>query len=62
MPAYRLYETDGTNHFQSTEVVEAETDAEAMTIANRLLAGRPGELWRGEKMVCRLSRSVDLKV
>ena len=53
MPAYRLYEIDGSGRFHGTEVVEASSDEEAISIAIELLGGSSGELWLAAKLVWR---------
>jgi hypothetical protein len=49
-----LYHTDGAGHIQSAEIVEAESDREALVAAKQTLKGNAGELWLEGKMVCRL--------
>jgi hypothetical protein len=56
MPAYRLYILDDTSHIRASEIVEAETDSEAMRVANEALDGRAAELWLKAKKVCTFSR------
>jgi hypothetical protein len=58
MPAYRLYVLDDSSHIRRSEIVEAETDSEAMRTAQDTLDGRPAELWLETKKVCTFSRGM----
>ncbi len=58
MPAYRLYILDNTSHIRESEVIEAETDSEAMRFAKVVLEGRPGELWLTNKNVCKFGPGI----
>ena len=51
MRGYRLYRFNGSGHFQSAEIIPADTDASAMKAARELLAGAAGELWLDNKLV-----------
>ncbi len=54
MRGYRLYRFDQAGHFNSFEVIPAESDTSALRMANELLAGKAGELWLDEKLISRL--------
>lgn len=49
MPAYRLYQIDGTGRFHGSEVVQADSDEHAIELSNHSLAGAAGELWIAER-------------
>jgi hypothetical protein len=59
--AYRLYCLDGAGHISFAEVIEAETDEEALARARELKQGALRcEVWDGRRLVGSLSRD-DLK-
>jgi hypothetical protein len=56
MPGYRLYRFDPSGHFNSSEVIAADSDTSALRAASELLAGAAGELWLDEKLISRLGK------
>jgi hypothetical protein len=61
MAEYRLYCLDGAGHIGLAEVIEADTDADALAEARRLKDGALRcEVWSGPRLVGSLSRD-DLK-
>jgi hypothetical protein len=58
MAAYRAYLVDTENHIRGVPIViEADTDEQAVAEAGRFVAGRDVELWRGDKMLARLTQN-----
>jgi hypothetical protein len=51
MQGYRLYRFNASGHFESAEVIPADTDARALKAARELLAGAAGELWLDDKLI-----------
>jgi hypothetical protein len=58
MQAYRLYILDTASHIRESELIEAESDSEAIRRAKLVLEGRPGELWLSNKNVCTFGRGM----
>ena len=52
MPAYRLYVLNDFSRIEGAEIIEAETEAEAIQSAKVSLNGRLGELWLAAKKIC----------
>lgn len=52
---YRLYFLDGDGHIRSVVELDCADDAEASAQAESLGDGRPMELWRRDRWVCRFS-------
>ena len=55
MVAYRLYCLDGVGRFVDSDLIEAETDDEALEIARGFDHGVAYELWDHERFVGRVS-------
>ena len=59
MPDYRIYRLSAENRIVGvSEVVECETDQEAITEAKKKLDGLDVEIWQGPRVVLRL-KSID---
>lgn len=55
MPAYRIYVIDGQNHVLAPpNVVECNTDDEALAQASQLVDGHDVELWQDNRLIARL--------
>ena len=55
MPSYRIYKLSADNHIVGvSEVVECESDQEAITQATKKLDGLDIEIWQGQRSVIRL--------
>lgn len=50
---YRLYFLDPADHIRGVEPFEAESDAIAIDIMERLTKFRPAELWNRDRLVVR---------
>jgi hypothetical protein len=57
MPDYRVYQVGLDGHFIGFEPLVCVDDAEATAKARRLVDGHHVELWSGDRMVVRLSRT-----
>jgi hypothetical protein len=51
MPAYRLYDLDGSGRVSAAEWIEADDDASAAAAARALSKTCRCELWRGPKFI-----------
>ena len=51
MPAYRLYDLDGSGRFSAAEWIEAEDDDSAVEAARALRKNCRCEVWRGPKFI-----------
>ena len=58
MAAYRLYRFDGSGHIHTSAVVQAEDDADAIRLADEMLADGSGELWLEQRLIARLGQSL----
>lgn len=54
MPAYRVYTVGLDGRAADIEVIDAATDADAMTAARKLLNNRDLEIWTGSRRVGKL--------
>ncbi len=52
MPTYRLYLLDGLGHIRKAELLDGETDAEAIDLARAVdRQGHGAEIWDGARRV-----------
>lgn len=54
MTAYRLYFLDTRNHILGVEILDCDSDAQAIEAAGRLAPHRDFELWDRDRLVARL--------
>jgi hypothetical protein len=54
VPAYRLYQIDGSGHFSTAEWIEASDDAEAIEAAGSRAHSGGCEIWHGGRLVGRV--------
>lgn len=54
MASYRLYGLDGVKKVASGEWFEADTDADAIEAARKMMDGHDCELWKGKRLVARI--------
>jgi hypothetical protein len=56
MPTYRAYLINGDNRVASFRPIEAETDAQALQMAQRFVDGCDVEVWYLDRKIGRLER------
>ena len=57
MPTYRAYLINANNRVSSFRAIDAETDAEAMTVARQFVDGCDVEVWYLDRKIGRLERA-----
>ncbi len=56
MPQYRAFPIGDDGHLLPAEIIEAESDSEAIRIVKTKLDGKPIEVWDHARLVARLER------
>ncbi|WNV10071.1 hypothetical protein [Tardiphaga sp. 709] len=56
MPDYRAYFVGNDGHFESVEIVQADSDEQALKFAEKIVDGHDVELWHLGRKVAMLKR------